>query len=221
MTKWLVSCAVAAAFCVSGAGAAETGGQQSLVSVSQYTDVAPGHAYYNALQSMVERYGVANGFKSPDGVAFRGDQELSRADMIMLIDGALDQVAQLAEMTMMEMAPEQRSRAMAAMPIMQGAKCAPAAADLSSAKQIKDLKSADPWFQAAVNLVEKWSIRIANADGAFRPADPVPVADARECLKIFSANGPSHRPQKLTRGDFAIMLNEAVEDFTAGLPSGS
>ena len=201
--------------------AVEIAGPQSLVSVSQYADVDPKQPYFNALQSLVERYGVANGFKTASGVDFRGDQALSRADMIMLIDGALDQAAQLAEMTLMELPPDQRDNAMKKLPIMRGAKCASMAARIDSAKQIKDLKPSDPWFQSSVNLVEKWSIRIASTDGALRPADPVSVADARECLKIFSADGPSHQPQSLTRGDFALMLNEAMEDFTSGLPAGN
>jgi hypothetical protein len=196
---------------------AEIGAPQSLTSVAQYSDATPDRPYFTALQSLVERYGVANGFKTPSGVAFRGEQALSRADMIMLIDASLDQVAQLAEMTLMEMPPEQRDQAMRKLPIMQGAMCKPMAARFDSVKQIKDVKASDPWFQASVNLVEKWSIRIASSDGTFGPADAVGVDDARACLKIFSPKGPASRSGSLTRGDFAIMLNEALEDFTDGL----
>lgn len=212
-------CAAAFAMLSAGTIAAETGAPQSLVSVSQFTDVQPPSPYYEALQSLVERYGVANGFKGPAGVAFRGDTELSRADMIMLIEGALDQVSQLAELTVMEMPPEKQQGALRSLSIMQGAKCKSMGAKFESVSQIKDVKPNDAWYAAAQSLTEKWSVRIASPDGTFGARDPVSVAEARECLKLFSPKGPAHAPAKLTRGGFAVMLNEVLNTFAEELAS--
>lgn len=197
--------------------AADTGVPQTLTSVSQYSDVQPDAPYFDALQSLTERYGVSNGFKGAAGVEFRAGQPLSRADMIMLVEAGLDQVSQLADVTMMEMPPDKRQKAMKSLSILQGAKCKSMGAQFVSVDQIKDIKPTDEWYEAAQSLVEKWSIRIAAADGKFGATDTVSTADAQECLKIFTPGGPPHKPAKLTRGDFAIMLNQAMDEFNEEL----
>jgi hypothetical protein len=213
----MIKAIVAIVLAMPVAFAAETGGPHTLTSVTQFRDVAPGAPYFDSLQSLTERYGVSNGFKGASGVEYRGEKPLSRADMILMVEGALDQVSQLAEMAMMDLPQEKQNKAMKSLSILQGAKCRSMGALHTSVGQIKDVKPTDTWFPAAQSLVEKWSIRIASADGTFGASDTITAADARECLKIFAPGGPSHKPEKLTRGDFAIMLNQALDTFNEDL----
>jgi hypothetical protein len=63
-----------------------------ITAVSQFSDVNPTDSYYQDLQSLVERYGVAAGY--PDGT-FRANQTITRAEFAALLNTALDRVVEL------------------------------------------------------------------------------------------------------------------------------
>lgn len=69
-----------------------TDAMAQVTSVSQLSDVQPTDWAYQALQSLVERYGVIEGY--PDGL-FRGDRALTRYEFAAGVNAAMDRLAQL------------------------------------------------------------------------------------------------------------------------------
>jgi hypothetical protein len=65
-----------------------------IVSVSQLTDVKPTDWYFNDLQSLIERFGISVGY--PDKT-FKGNQALSRAEAVTLLNQSLERVVELIE----------------------------------------------------------------------------------------------------------------------------
>lgn len=63
-----------------------------VTSVSQLSDVQPTDWAYQALQSLVERYGVIEGY--PDGL-FRGERALTRYEFAAGVNAAMDRLTQL------------------------------------------------------------------------------------------------------------------------------
>jgi hypothetical protein len=63
-----------------------------VTSVSQLADVQPTDWAYQALQSLVERYGVIEGY--PDGL-FRGERALTRYEFAAGVNAAMDRLTQL------------------------------------------------------------------------------------------------------------------------------
>jgi hypothetical protein len=71
---------------------ADSQGMAQLTSVSQLSDVQPTDWAFQALQSLVERYGVIAGY--PDGT-FRGNRALTRYEFAAGLNAALDRVNEL------------------------------------------------------------------------------------------------------------------------------
>ena len=65
-----------------------------VTSVTQLSDVQPTDWAYQALFSLVERYGCVSGF--PDG-RFKGSQAISRYEAAALLDSCLDRVSQVTD----------------------------------------------------------------------------------------------------------------------------
>lgn len=64
-----------------------------MTSITQLEDVKPSDYYYQALQSLVERYGCLTGFN--DGT-FRGDRPATRGEFAINLNTCLDKVVELA-----------------------------------------------------------------------------------------------------------------------------
>ena len=64
----------------------------SVPAVNQFTDVQPTDWAYEAIQALVERYGVITGY--PDGT-FRGDRPLTRYEFAAVLKAVLERVEQL------------------------------------------------------------------------------------------------------------------------------
>jgi hypothetical protein len=67
-------------------------GMQQVTSVSQFTDVDPRHWAFQALQSLVERYGCIVGY--PDKT-FRGNRALTRWEFAAGLNACLDKIQEL------------------------------------------------------------------------------------------------------------------------------
>ncbi len=63
-----------------------------ITSVSQLTDIDPTQCYYKDLQSLIERYGISVGYSDN---TFRGEQAMTRAEAVQLVNQALDRVLEL------------------------------------------------------------------------------------------------------------------------------
>lgn len=75
-----------------------------VTSMSQIADVSETDWYYQALQSMVERYGVLGVY--PDGT-FRANRPSTRGEIAGLISASLDTVVQSIDATTSDMATQQ------------------------------------------------------------------------------------------------------------------
>ncbi|TVP63467.1 MAG: S-layer homology domain-containing protein [Leptolyngbya sp. LCM1.Bin17] len=64
-----------------------------ITSVSEISDVAPEAWYFQALQSLVENYGL---FQAYSDRTFRANQPSTRAEVATLIAGAMDLISSLA-----------------------------------------------------------------------------------------------------------------------------
>lgn len=72
--------------------ALESASMQQVTSVSQLSDVGPGDWAYEALRSLVERYGCIAGY--PDG-SFRGNRALTRYEFAAGLNACLQQIERL------------------------------------------------------------------------------------------------------------------------------
>ncbi|MEG4857190.1 iron uptake porin [Microcoleus sp. K1-B6] len=63
-----------------------------MTSVTQFVDVQPTDYYYQALQSLVERYGCTVGF--PDET-FRGNRNMTRYEVVSTMNGCMDKVTDI------------------------------------------------------------------------------------------------------------------------------
>ncbi|MEO0355865.1 MAG: iron uptake porin, partial [Cyanobacteria bacterium P01_A01_bin.3] len=89
------SAAVGAALMAGGEVQAQTTQPQQfaqVTSVSELSDVAPTEWYFQALQSLVERYGCIAGY--PDGT-FRGQRAMTRGEFAAGLNACLDRINEL------------------------------------------------------------------------------------------------------------------------------
>ena len=63
-----------------------------ITSVSQLTDVKPTDWYFNDLQSLIERFGIAVGYED---YTFKGSQSMTRAEVVSFLNRALERVEQM------------------------------------------------------------------------------------------------------------------------------
>ncbi|HLO87135.1 MAG TPA: iron uptake porin, partial [Nostocaceae cyanobacterium] len=70
----------------------EEAAQEQVTSVSQLSDVRPSDWAFQALQSLIERYGVIAGYSDQ---TFRGDRSLSRYEFAAGLNAALDRINEL------------------------------------------------------------------------------------------------------------------------------
>lgn len=65
-----------------------------VTSVSEIKDVQPSDNYYQAVQTLVEKYGCAPTY--PDNT-FRGNQQATRGEVAQMLSGCLDRLAELIQ----------------------------------------------------------------------------------------------------------------------------
>lgn len=81
-------------------------------SISQMTDVKPTDYYYQALQSLVERYGCLTGF---DDGTFRGDRPATRGEFARNLNACLDKVIEVIAAGASTTAPQDNQASIASL----------------------------------------------------------------------------------------------------------
>jgi hypothetical protein len=81
-------------------------------SISQIADVKPSDYYYEALQSLVERYGCLTGFE--DGT-FRGDRPATRGEFALNLNTCLDKVIELIPASARTTSPQENQASIASL----------------------------------------------------------------------------------------------------------
>jgi S-layer homology domain len=176
-------------------------GSASVTSVSQIKDVKPSDKFYPALQSLVERYGC---FSPYADYTFRANDPLTREAFVVLFNNCLDRLNELAAASDEDFDITQLFNNYSA-----------AGTNLTSIEQLKDIKPSYEYYVELQSVIERYSIDISDADKNFRPDKSVSEKEFYEWIsKIFGASidGTPSASKIITRGDFIIVMNNAIEN---------
>ncbi len=83
-----------------------------ITSINQFTDVKPNDYYYQALQSLVERYGCVAGYG--DGT-FQGDRPATRGEFAYNLNACLDKVTELIRAGASTTSPQENQASIASL----------------------------------------------------------------------------------------------------------
>lgn len=168
-----------------------------ITSVSQIKDAKPTDKHYQALQSLVERYGIIS--DNP----FRANDPLTREDFVVLLNKSLDMLVELAASTDEDIPAYELIESFSANE-----------ANISSTSQIKDIKEDYKYFVHLQSLTERYGINICDKDKYFRPAKTVTEKEFYTWIaKIFngSANSSPSATKALTRSEWVIVMEAALD----------
>jgi hypothetical protein len=185
---WVIS--IASAFWVVSANA-------QITSISQIKDGKPTDKHYQALQSLIERYGVIS--DNP----FRANDPLTREDFVVLLNSGLDQLTELAEDSDEDISAAELVGFLSANET-----------SITSTSQIKDINEDYKQFEHLQSLVERYGIDICDKDKNFRPTKTVTEKEFYTWIaKIFHAtvNSNPSATKAITRGEWAIVMNAAFD----------
>lgn len=170
---------------------------QSITSISQIKDVKPTDKHYNALQSLVERYGVFS------DQTFRMNDPLTREDFVVLLNKGLNRMIELAAATEEDITLYELIDSFSA----SGTK-------ITSISQIKDIKASYGKYQDLESLTERFGIDICDKDKYFRPTKTVTEKEFYTWItKIFngSVNSSPSATKAITRSEWVIVMNAAFD----------
>ncbi len=180
-------------------------GSAPVTSVSQIKDVKPSDKFYPALQSLVERYGC---FSTYADYTFRANDPLTREAFVVLFNNCLDRLNELSAAA--------ESESDNPFDITQLFKSYSAAGtNLTSISQLKDIKASYEYYVELQSFVERYGVDISDADKNFRPNKNVSEKEFYEWIgKIFGASieGIPSATKIITRGDFIMVMNNAIEN---------
>jgi hypothetical protein len=176
-----------------------------VTSITQFKDITGNEPYYDDLQSLAERYGIL--YVGADH-KFRGNDNLTREEATVILERAFSALTEIKEVAV----PNSPSKFD---PFnLTGAK-------IKSIKDLKDVTASNSYYEALQTLVEKYQVVIADATEKglmFNPKKSISTREASLILEksagykeLKSANTP------ITRGEFAIHLNRALDNYEASL----
>jgi S-layer homology domain len=172
-----------------------------VTSVSQIKDVKKSDKFYPALQSLVERYGC---FSPYADYTFRANDPLTREAFLVLFNNCLDRLNELAAASDEDFDITQLFNNYSA-----------AGTNLTSISQLKDIKASYEYYVELQSAIERYGVDISDADKNFRPDKSVSEKEFYEWIgKIFGASidGTPSASKIITRGDFIIVMNNAIEN---------
>ncbi|HRH42932.1 MAG TPA: S-layer homology domain-containing protein [Pyrinomonadaceae bacterium] len=174
-----------------------------ITSISQIKDVKPTEQHYQALQSLVEKYGVFEPF--PDGT-FRANAPLTRGEFVKLLNSGLNQMMDLTTQEDVEILPTDLFHYYNANQT-----------NITSASQIKDLRPTNEFYIPMESLIERFGIDICDADKTFHAEKPVTEKEFYTWIKgIFGASveGNPSATKSLTRSVWVMIMNSAFDAVT-------
>ena len=177
-------------------------GAASVTSVSQIKDVKPSDKFYPALESLVERYGC---FSPYADYTFRANDPLTREAFVVLFNNCLDRLNELAA------AASDDDFDITQLFNNYSA----AGTNLTSISQLKDIQASYEYYVELQSAVERYGVDISDADKNFRPNKSVSEKEFYEWIgKIFGASieGTPSATKIITRGEFIIVMNNAIEN---------
>lgn len=167
--------------------------------VGQFKDVLSTDEHFLALQSLTERYGVIVAYKDGN---FHSEIPLSRGQFAMFLDQGLGVIVKLIESA----ATNGKFKAFKQFSANN--------LKLRSVSAIKDLTPQSPYYQAVKSLIERYGINFVDADGKFRPEQPITEKESQNWLDgVFNTgNNPKNTTSKnINRGQFVIRFNDVLD----------
>lgn len=153
-----------------------------ITSATQLTDVKPSDDYFQALEALVERYGISVGYSDN---TFKADQALTRYEFASYLNQAL---------TNTKVRPNIN-------PGGQGL----------AVSQLTDVQPTDTTFDALRSLVELYGLNLAFADGTFKGSQAITRSEFSDYVKqALGYTEVPTGDQAVTRGEFAVYLNQAL-----------
>ena len=174
-----------------------------LTSISQVKDVKPTDQHYQALQSLVEKYGVFEPF--PDGT-FRANAPLTRGEFAKLLNNGLNRMMDLAFAEDTKILPTDLFNYYNANNV-----------NISAVSQVKDIRPTNEFYIPLESLIERYGINICDADKTFHPEKPITEKEFYTWIKgIFSGNfeGNPSDTKPLTRSVWVMIMNSAFDAVT-------
>jgi tetratricopeptide (TPR) repeat protein len=168
-----------------------------ITSVSDFKDVKPTDEHFTSLQSLTDRYGVIVAYK---GSNFYSEIPLSRGQFAMFLDRGLDIVGKITTLTT-NVKPKDIYNKFSANNLK-----------LSSVSKIKDISPSSPYYQSVKSLTESYGINFVDADGRFRPEQPLTEKELENWLDgVFRIGKNPTANKKINRGQFVIKFNDTLD----------
>lgn len=168
-----------------------------ITSISQFKDVKPTDEHFIALQSLTERYGVIVAYKDGN---FHSEIPLSRGQFAMFLDRGLGVIGELAASATNDKYKKVYNRFSA-----NNLK-------LSSVSKIKDISPTSPYYQSVKSLTERYGINFVDADGKFRPEQPLTEKELQAWLDgVFRIGKTPITNKKINRGQFVMKFNDTLD----------
>lgn len=175
-----------------------------ITSVSQFKDVQPTDEHFEALQYLTEFYGIVVAYKDGN---FHAEIPLSRGQFAMFLDQGLDVALKLAAMGKYKNVYKQFSANNLR---------------LNSVSKIKNLSPASPYYQAVKSLTERYGINFVDADGKFRPEQPLTEKELQDWLEgVFSIGKNSATTRNINRGQFVMKFKSTIDEINIRIGTSS
>jgi S-layer homology domain len=168
-----------------------------VTSISQFKDVQPTDPHFIGLQSLTERYGVIVAYKDGN---FHAGIPLSRGQFAMFLDRGLGRIGELAASATNDKYQKVYT---------------PFSANnlkISSVSKIKDISPVSPYYRSVKSLIESYGINFVDADGKFRPEQPLTEKELQDWLDgVFKIGKNTATNKKINRGQFVIKFNDTLD----------
>jgi hypothetical protein len=192
----------------------------NFTSITQLEDVKETDAFYVHLQSLVERYSI--NIAPCNKTTFGTSEILTNAALLQMLSTSLQRISELKEVVIKDKTDAEKTK------ILEKIKFHPF--DFFNHKyttlsQVKDVKALDCYYQAAQILLEDYKIDITNKAGLLQADKPANGKNVGTLLKqVFGLSYfdvSKYSKNIITKGEFATMLNEALDQYNEMLSSAA
>ena len=192
------------------------GDERNFTSISQLKDMKPSDSYYQAVQSLTERYGVMYAYNDRK---FHAERRLTRGQLISFLNSSLDRVNEImAAASANSRVPVKfgycGDKSLAINEIFR-VDCSLYKNSVTSISQIKDVKLTDTYFVNLQSLTERYNIKLIDPDNYFRSSKPVTKKEFYDLMNLIFNYRPVGSPlvseEPLTRGEFITFFNEMLD----------
>jgi S-layer homology domain len=194
----------------------DEGLQSNWTSTSQLKDMKPTDSYYLAVQSLTERYGVMYAYSDDK---FHAQRPLTRGQLVSFLNSSLDRLNDLIAVSNADSRVPAKFGYCSDKPLaFNEIFCLNYSLyknNVNSVSQIKDVPPTHVYVTNLQSLIERYGIKIIDADNYFRSTQPVTKKEFYALMNgIFNyrpVGSQSVSKAPLTRGEFATVLNDVLD----------